>query len=72
MRAAFALPETDITTFIIGLILTIIGSIIIAVFPIKIFEKIIRRIWKNEPLIDAREVEPILLNKKHQEERELN
>ncbi|NOQ74029.1 MAG: AcrB/AcrD/AcrF family protein [Crocinitomix sp.] len=72
MRGAFELPEVAITSFIIGLMLTIIGAVVIAFFPIKIFEKIIRRIWGNEPLIDAREVEPVLLNKKHQEARELN
>ncbi len=72
MRAAYETVTVDISTFIIGFVLTLIGAVIIAVFPIKIFEKIIRIIWKKEPLIDAREVEPVLLNKKHQEERELN
>lgn len=72
MRAAYAVVTIDISTFIIGFVLTLIGAVIIAAFPIKIFEKIIRIIWKKEPLIDAREVEPVLLNKKHQEERELN
>jgi hypothetical protein len=72
MRGAFELDEVAMTSFIIGLILTLFGAVIIAVFPIKIFEKIIRRIWGNEPLIDAREVEPVILNKKHQADRELN
>ncbi len=72
MRAAYETAIVDTPIFIIGFILTLIGAVIIAVFPIKIFEKIIRLIWKKEPLIDAREVEPVILNKKHQEERELN
>lgn len=72
MRGAFEPAEMEMSTFIIGLILALIGAVIIAVFPITIVEKVIRLIWKDEPLIDARSVEPVLLNKKHQEERELN
>lgn len=57
---------------LISLILFIGGVLLIAVFPIKAFEGVLRFIWRKEAFVDGRTVEPALLNKAHQEEREIS
>ena len=41
-------------------------------FPNAIFNKVLQSIWGNRGIPEGRDVEPVLLNKKHEEERELN
>ena len=64
--------DTSTVAALIGLILFVGGVLLIAVFPIKGFEKILRFIWKKETFNDGRKVEPVLLNEKHQQEREIS
>lgn len=69
---AYTTGTLNFTNLGIGIVLMSIGILIIAVFPLQIFERILRFIWKNETFIDGREIEPAILTKKHQKERELS
>lgn len=62
--------ELNTTAIIVSLFL-LFGSIaLLVVFPKKWFDGILKRIWRNETIVDPKIVEPVLMNKKHQEERE--
>lgn len=41
-------------------------------FPNVVFNKILLKLWGDRGIGDGREVEPVLINKKHQEERDLS
>ncbi|MEX1000488.1 MAG: efflux RND transporter permease subunit [Crocinitomicaceae bacterium] len=69
---ALPLEETGAyASFTIGILLVLIACILVMVLPLIAFEKFIKIIWKGEKLLAPREVEPALLNKKQEEEREL-
>jgi hypothetical protein len=65
------LVEKDYTSILIGLALAVLGILVVVVFPLKFFNGGIQRIWKNIHFEEGREVEPSIINKKHQEKREL-
>lgn len=72
MHTGFTDPQGfNATAFIIGLILFIVVTLVVAIFPLKIFERILRFFWGNEHFVNGTAVEPVIINKKHQEEREL-
>lgn len=54
----------------IGALMIIIGGLIIGFLPLKIFERLIQLIWKNEKLANPIDVEPVIINKAQQEKRE--
>ncbi len=54
-----------------GWLLVIAAVMVIAVFPVKIFERLLRMIWSSEEFVEGRTIEPVILNKKHEEERKL-
>lgn len=64
--------EPSMTALFIGLILFIGGVLLIAVFPLKAFEKVLRFIWRKEVFPNGRTVEPALLNLEHQKERQIS
>lgn len=73
MRGAFEVPEeVAYGKFMIGLILTALTLIMLVAFPLKIFNKIIQSLWKGEEFSAGRDIEPAVLNEKHQKTRELN
>ena len=55
----------------LGVILLGGGVALIGFLPLKVFENILFAVWKKEKPVPARDIEPVLLNKKHQEKREL-
>ena len=65
------LEEPDYTSILIGLVLAVLGILVVVVFPLKLFNGGIQRIWKNIHFEEGREVEPSIINQKHQEKREL-
>ena len=55
---------------VLGWILIIIGGLIVGFLPIKLFERGIQLIWKNEKVAKPEEIEPSIMNRAHQQKRE--
>lgn len=73
MIGAFSAESFDIVGLSIGLVMAIASLLFVAVLPVKAFERILKSIWKKETFSKSpEEVEPVMVNKKHQEERELS
>jgi multidrug efflux pump subunit AcrB len=64
--------ETVVTQVIIGMIVTLLGILIVVVFPMSLFNKGIQKLWKNQELPIGREVEVAIANEKHEKEREIH
>ncbi len=56
----------------IGIIITLIGIVIVVVFPMSVFNKVIQKLWRNQELPVGRDVEVALVNEKHEKEREIH
>ncbi|MEO9532634.1 MAG: efflux RND transporter permease subunit [Crocinitomicaceae bacterium] len=65
------MDQEVISSLVIGGAMIAAAGLFVAFLPLGLFEKLIRLIWETEQLPDARNVEPILINKKHQEKRDL-
>lgn len=55
---------------VLGWILIILGGLIVGFLPIKLFERGIQLIWKNEKVAKPEEIEPSIMNRTHQQKRE--
>lgn len=56
----------------IGIVITLIGIVIVVVFPMSVFNKVIQKLWRNQELPVGRDVEVALVNEKHEKEREIH
>jgi hypothetical protein len=46
--------------------------VIVVVFPMSVFNKVIQKLWINQELPVGRDVEVALVNEKHEKEREIH
>jgi multidrug efflux pump subunit AcrB len=72
MSADILGDDGSVGALLMGLILLIAGSLVVIIFPKKIFEKVLKWIWRKDEFVDGVELEPSVLNLKHQKERELS
>jgi hypothetical protein len=61
-----------LSSLFIGGGMIVAAAFFVAFLPLGLFEKLIKLIWQTEELPEARGVEPILINKKHQAKRDLS